>query len=102
VAALVALLIVGPLVSTWQTLKQLPNFQTYAAEWDQRDQAIRAAVGQGMERFETTAFTVDLGAMAGLDIITSNPDDWVNRCAAIYYGLQAISAQPLLRMGDKT
>jgi hypothetical protein len=99
--ALAVLLIVGPLASTWQTLTQLPDFQSYAVEWDQRDQGIRTAIGQGVERFATIAFTVDLGAKAGLDIITSNPSDWVNVCAAMYYGLDSITAEPLWRMGNK-
>ncbi len=102
VAALAALLVVGPLASTGRTLTLLPDFQTYASEWDARDRAIREAVGQGIERFETTVFTFDLGAMAGLDIITSNPAGWVNGCAASYYGLESIIAEPLYRMGDKT
>jgi hypothetical protein len=101
-AALVVLLLAGPLASAWQGLTQIPDFQTFAAEWDQRDRDLRAAVARGERRIETRMLTVDIGARAGLDTMVRNPQDWVNGCAAMYYGLEAISARPLLQMGDKT
>jgi hypothetical protein len=100
-AGIALLLVVGPLASTWQILEQRHRFSVYAAEWDARDQAIREAVAEGIREFEVTTLTVDLGEMARLDVIGSNPQDWVNQCAAEYYGLESLTARTPLQMAVK-
>ncbi len=101
IAGITLLLVVGPLASTWQALEQVHGFRMYAAEWDARDQDIREAALQGQRQVEVRTLTVDLGAMARLDVIGANPQDWVNQCAADYYGLESLTARSALQMAVK-
>ncbi|HEX2906532.1 MAG TPA: DUF6056 family protein [Phototrophicaceae bacterium] len=99
---IIGLLVIGPLASTGQTLAELPDFQTYATEWDTRDQTIRAAAASGQRVVETRMLSVDIGSRAGLEPIGPEANTGVNSCAEHYYGLEALSARTLLQMGSKT
>ncbi|MEO8610471.1 MAG: DUF6056 family protein [Chloroflexota bacterium] len=89
----VVLMVIGPDLSIWTTLVgDAPDYRVFANEWDNREHEIRAAAAAGTQDIQVAAFTVDLGNIAGLDTISSDPTQWVNVCAANYYGVKTITA----------
>ncbi len=90
---LAALLLIGPIASFARAADRLPNLATYAAEWDARDQRIRAAVAAGATTMTVAPLSIDLGKMAQLDVLGSDPNAGFNRCAADYYGLTSLSVR---------
>jgi hypothetical protein len=88
------LMIFGPGLSIWTTLVgDAPDYRIFANEWDTREYQIRAAAVAGTQDIQVAAFTVDLGKVAGLDTISSDPNQWVNVCAANYYGVKSLAVQ---------
>jgi hypothetical protein len=87
------LLIVGPLAATAQILNRAPAFNTFAFEWDQRDHHIRVVAANGEQDVIVRPLSVDLGLLAGLDIIDTDPNGWVNKCAAQYYQVESIAVR---------
>jgi hypothetical protein len=85
------LLIVGPLAATIQILNRTPAFNSFASEWDQRDYHIRTVAANGEQNITVRPLSVDLGQLAGLDIIDTDPNGWVNQCAAQYYQVESIA-----------
>lgn len=96
-----ALLIIGPIQAARGLLADIPDYRAYAAEWDSRDQEIRAAAASGEREVETTMLTVDIGIRAGLEPIGPEAGENINTCAARYYGVDTLVARTLLQMGDK-
>ncbi len=72
---------------------RIPEFRFRAQMWDMRDAQIWAMVGQGQREIE-------VGALDSLDEISElqgTPDHWINNCAEIYYGVDALWAvEPVL------
>jgi hypothetical protein len=99
--ALAALLVIGPIASAWNALRDGAQFSEYAAGWDQQDNEIRAAVANGARDIEVVALTTNIREINLLGILGPDPQDWVNRCATIYYAVDSISARTPLQMGDK-
>jgi len=86
-AFVAALAIAYPVRAAYHVYKfDVPEYRSHAEAWDQRDAGIRAAAAQG----KTDLVVVQLDSMKG--IIEYKVDNWVNRCAAQYYGLNSISA----------
>ncbi|HEX2906533.1 MAG TPA: DUF6056 family protein [Phototrophicaceae bacterium] len=98
---ILVLLVIGPLVSTWQTLTEIPDFQTYATEWDVRDQAIRTAAAHGEREIQTQMLQIDMDVRAGLEGIGPKSNTGFNTCAAQYYGVDTLTARTQLQMGHK-
>ena len=90
---LIMLVFLGPVRTAVRTLQTLPAFQTFAAEFDQREQLIAAAKAQGETRLVVAPFTIDVAERVGLDTIGRDSAFWVNACAARYYELEAIVAE---------
>ncbi|MBI5666755.1 MAG: hypothetical protein HZC41_02000 [Chloroflexi bacterium] len=101
-AIMVVILLVGPIASASQVLVDVPDFRTYANEWDTRDREIRAAVERGERNIVTHMLTVDLGRRAALDIIAPDGEKSINTCAADYYGADTLTARTRLQMGTKS
>lgn len=99
---IVALLIIGPLASASQILADVPDFRTYANEWDSRDTAIRTAARNREKQIETTMLKTDIGIRAGLEPIGPEAGTGVNTCAAAYYGIDSLTARTPIQMGDKS
>jgi Family of unknown function (DUF6056) len=93
---LVLIVITGLIFITLKNAANIPSFNIYANEWDNRDQTIRKAVAQGINTLSVNKLSVDLGEREGLDIIDADPSGWVNQCAADYYGLEQLTAQPAI------
>lgn len=93
----VAILVLSvPLVAIQRTLSLVPRARESASIWDQMDQEIRAAKAQG--RLNLTVPVVDdietrLGATHTELNLEHDPQNWKNRCAAVYYGVNSIQAR---------
>ena len=77
-----------PLYSTRKVLNEYPKFQQRAEAWDTRDAQIRSLAAKGQKDITVTAFN----SYAGLLEIGPIPSNWVNGCAALYYGVHSITA----------
>jgi hypothetical protein len=71
-----------------QSAQGLANRAAYARQWDQRQAAIVSAARSGAGDVTVTA----LDSLAGLQEMNADPNQWVNRCAATYYGVNNIVA----------
>ena len=76
-----------PVYNCMKILSTNSQIMTFATQWDQMNSQIIQAKKNG----ETEIVVLPLEDWAGLDGITSNPKDWVNVYASIYYGLQVTS-----------
>ncbi len=89
-AAAAALLVVAlyPLWTIRNNLGLIPGYRERAAQWDERDARIRELAGSG----EQNIFTWELPGVADVNDLGARPSHWINYCAAIYYGVDTISA----------
>jgi hypothetical protein len=83
------LLVLGPLLSANRNFNQVPTLRAYANRWDARDREIRAVKERGAIHLAVPA----LGFTGGLADIKDDPDYWVNRCFASYYGLETVVSE---------
>jgi hypothetical protein len=86
-----ALLLIGPGLGAWKAGAEGAQLSVFAAEWDSRDQTIRAALIQGSREVTVPPFSADMADLANLEVIGPDPQGWANVCAADYYGLQALA-----------
>src|SRR5271157_347573 len=87
--AILAMIIIAASYSIFQTIRQAPNYQSYARSWDKRAAILLNARQQGQ-----TEITVKrLGRRFGILDIAQDPTNWVNKCMADYYGFSAISGK---------
>lgn len=93
---LMLIILWGILPFAGSQLKLIPALKNYSALWDDRHQAMLTAPINGESVIVTTDLTrvkalSDLGTRLWLvgDFETS-PDNWINRCAAEYYGVEQI------------
>jgi uncharacterized protein DUF6056 len=86
------LAIVAPARSAAATFVQAQELRAWARRWDETDRALRAAAAERRAAVEVPA----VGSIGAVGSIAIDPNDWVNACAARYYGLQQIAgrAQP--------
>lgn len=85
--ALIALL-VHPLRITPKIYALRYEYQKFSQQWDARDTLIRQAVADG----KTDLVVVQLDSIGGVGEYKGNPKDWINLCAARFYGLNSIVA----------
>ena len=69
-----------------QTL--LSEDQKFALAWDDRDAYIRKAAADGA----TSVVIKQFNPIGGVGEIKDDPTNWINQCAAQYYGLESIAA----------
>jgi hypothetical protein len=91
--AITALLGLGPVSATMQSVSLIPTFSTYAKGWDQRDQEIRRLAASGVRDIVVNSLEADISGMAGLDVIAPQPATWMNTCVASYYDVDTIVAR---------
>jgi hypothetical protein len=92
------LLLVAPLNDIRHTLMLIPSARIYAASWDVQDREIRTAEREGsrdvvVPRTAGTSRDSRGDLYFELNVVGSDPDHWVNQCAAEYYGIDAIVAK---------
>lgn len=78
-------LCIGPVRAAVETLSLMPDFQTFAAEWDARDAVLRSASQRGIVPGDLTPFTVDLADYMQVESMDDNPN---NPCVRDYYDFQ--------------
>jgi hypothetical protein len=81
----VALAVCEPLASTTGILRRSAEVHAWADRWDETDRQLRAAAAGGRR----SAVVPAVGSIGGVGSISSTPD-WVNNCAAQYYGLESV------------
>ncbi len=79
---------VYPLRAALLTLNDVPGYRARAQAWDQRDTQIRSLRAEGQT--DLTVFQFD--GVDGVKELDVDPDHWINRCAAQYYGVNSIRA----------
>ena len=82
---------VAALYPLWITRNNLPllaQYQNRTAKWDTRDAHIRELAASG----ETDIVVQELRGIEGVKDLDPSPKHWVNFCAALYYGVDTISA----------
>jgi len=77
-----------PLYVSSKLRAPLTEYQAFAAAWDERDAYIRAATASGA----TSVIVQQFNPMGGVGELKDNPENWINKCAAQYYGLDSIAA----------
>lgn len=80
----------GIFLST-RNLAVTPQLQTFAAEWDMRDQFIREQVAQGETNLVIQPLSVEMGALMGLEDLEQGSSEGFNDCAADYYGAETLT-----------
>ncbi len=71
------------------TLGSIPDYQTRAKAWDARAASIEQQKNTGILDIETK----ELDSFGRIRELSDNPKLWVNKCAAIYYGVNSITAK---------
>jgi hypothetical protein len=90
VASLIFVLIgIYPLQAARNELSQTSHVQKWAYFWDARDKAIQEAVLEHRNSVKVVAIDHVISGVADL---SPDPAQWYNGCAALYYGVTAISA----------
>jgi hypothetical protein len=87
---IVLFLISGAIASSQKTLIRLPEAQIVAGLWDVRDKYIRQEVAAGALEISAVSLPHISPGLAELSI---DPNDWVNRCLAMSYGLSKVTAK---------
>ena len=78
-----------PLLAARNELSQTSHIQKWALFWDARDMAIHESVLEHRNNVKVVAIDHIISGVADL---SPDPTRWYNGCAALYYGVTAISA----------
>lgn len=89
-SSLLLLMVVSlfPLYSSRKVIQLIPTYQHRAEAWDNRDAQIRSMAEEGQKNIEVVGFE----SIAGILEISPTSHNWVNGCAALYYGVKTITA----------
>jgi hypothetical protein len=91
VPLLLTILLAGSFYTARHLSRPLPEqaeMTIWAERWDERDALIRERRDAG----EIDLVIAEVEVVRGLEDIGPDADHWVNRCAAIYYGVETITA----------
>ncbi len=77
-----------PLRAAQKTFNTIDFYRQRATAWDLRDDKIRSAVTSG----EMNIHIQEFDSIHIIKELDSDPNHWINRCAARYYGVDSISA----------
>ena len=92
-AVLLAVSVVGPLRSMQAALSlAASDARAFAARWDAVDEQLHAAHVNGVADTRVPSVPMD-GTIRGMDFLSREAADWLNQCAARYYGLRSIRAE---------
>lgn len=84
---------VVPLLLVPAAFAEVPDARLYASEWDGIDAQVRSARARGVEDIEVAPLTAT-GAIRDMDFLAPDPSNWLNQCAARYYGVRSLAARP--------
>lgn len=85
----VCLVVISVLPGTQRVLIRLPEVQSFAVDWERRDQALREAEARGLDEIRAAS----LSHIGGLTEIGYDPAEWINVCVAQAYGLKRVIAK---------
>jgi len=91
-AAVFLMVILYPLYDARKTYLEIPFYRQRAATWDAHDAIIHASLKQGLSDVnikDSQARSFD--EFSGLLDLTSDPANWVDQCAANFYGLHQLT-----------
>jgi hypothetical protein len=77
----------APIASAWTTIHDGALLRAWAVQWDDTDYQLRSA----HERGQRNAIVPAVDPIGGVGSIGPDPKDWVNWCAARYYGFDTIT-----------
>lgn len=89
-AIVCCLLIVGPIANLPMIAATGSTIRMWARDWDETDRQIRLAQAGGTRDAMVSALDI----VAGVGSISPDAQNWVNICAARYYGLRSITGIP--------
>jgi len=93
ISIMILLYLFQPAAMTARIFSEYPILRERAALWDSRESQIIRARENGTGDITVRAFD----SFVGLTELSDNPGVWVNRCAALYYGVNSIRAvEPVL------
>lgn len=85
----VAMLVLGPITSAWRTFAASPRLQAQAAVWDALERQLHTAQSRGIRNLVVPK----MYESEDYDTLSADPNFYVNRCVARYYGLDSIVAK---------
>ena len=85
----VVIILITSALAVFGNIKDVPDYQDYAQRWDKREQGILTSIEAGEENL--TAFGLE--SRFGLADLQVEPDSWVNKCMADYYGVESITGK---------
>jgi hypothetical protein len=91
-ATVFLVVILYPLYDARKSYLEIPFYRQRAVTWDAHDAIIRASLQQGILDVnikDSQARSFD--EFSGLSDLTSDPTNWVNQCAADFYGLHHLT-----------
>jgi len=91
-ACLFLLMALYPLYDARKTFAQIPVYRAHAASWDAHGAEIRTSLKRGITRInllDSQARSFD--TLSGLQEIGSDPQAWVNVCAADFFGARSLA-----------
>jgi hypothetical protein len=89
VAFVIVMLCFYPMRGALLTLSYIPETQARAQAWDTRAAAIKQEKAAGKQELEVKA----LDSYGRIRELSNNPKLWVNKCAAVYYGVKSLTAK---------
>jgi hypothetical protein len=90
IVGVLIVLVSYPLQSSAKIYASLEPYRNFAAAWDERDAQIRQAIAEGVQDLVVVQLDSvgDVGEYKG----RGGPNNWINVCAADYYGLHTLVA----------
>jgi hypothetical protein len=89
VAFVIVMLCFYPMRGALVTLSSIPENQARAQAWDARAASIEQEKAAGKQELIVKA----LDSYGRIRELSDNPKLWVNKCAAVYYGVQSLTAK---------
>jgi hypothetical protein len=91
-AVLFLVTVLYPLYDARKTVAQVPVYLAHAATWDSQAAFVSAEIQKGIQNVnlqDGQARSFD--PLSGLEELSSDPKNWVNQCAAGFYGLHSLT-----------
>ena len=91
-AALIILFVLTsfyPIYDATKIMAEIPTYREWAETWDRREAQILGQIEQGISDVKITAHDSVYYVLE----LSPDPNEWVNSCAAHYYGVNSITAR---------
>jgi hypothetical protein len=85
-AAILAVILLTTGISIRRSVRQIPDFQSFARTWDERAAILQQAALSGQSEITVTGGS----ARFGVGSLSADPNNWKNLCMASYYQIPQI------------